>query len=80
MAVNKPKTAAGMAMLHRYYSQTGYRIITRSRNLVLTIIRRGVFLFGSLNAQRQSMQYDPELLYISAVFHDSANANLQQRR
>lgn len=29
-----------------------------------------VFLFASLNAQRDDIRYDRELLYISAVFHD----------
>jgi len=29
-----------------------------------------VFLFASLNADRRAVAYDPELLYVSAVFHD----------
>ncbi|HEV2478838.1 MAG TPA: HD domain-containing protein [Puia sp.] len=29
-----------------------------------------VFLFASLNGKRNSLDYDPELLYISAIFHD----------
>ncbi|HEY6900831.1 MAG TPA: HD domain-containing protein [Puia sp.] len=29
-----------------------------------------VFLFASLNAKKKSVAYDPELLYVSAVFHD----------
>jgi hypothetical protein len=29
-----------------------------------------VFLFASLNGKRNNLSYDPELLYISAVFHD----------
>lgn len=29
-----------------------------------------VFLFSSLNGQRQQLKYDAELLYISSVFHD----------
>lgn len=29
-----------------------------------------VFLFASLNGKRNSLGYDPELLYISAIFHD----------
>lgn len=28
------------------------------------------FLFASLNGQQNNMRYDPELLYVSAVFHD----------
>ncbi|MFA6083577.1 HD domain-containing protein [Mucilaginibacter sp.] len=29
-----------------------------------------VFLFASLNGQRNKAQYDPELLYVSSIFHD----------
>lgn len=29
-----------------------------------------VFLFASLNGARNRLRYDPELLYVSAVFHD----------
>jgi hypothetical protein len=29
-----------------------------------------VFLFSSLNGQRNNIVYDPELLYVSSVFHD----------
>ena len=31
---------------------------------------RRVFLFGSLNGQAQDLKYDPELLYVGAMFHD----------
>jgi HD superfamily phosphodiesterase len=31
---------------------------------------RRVFLFGSLAGQRKQLKYDPELLYIGAIFHD----------
>ncbi|MFI8411132.1 HD domain-containing protein [Paeniglutamicibacter gangotriensis] len=31
---------------------------------------RRVFIFGSLRGQEQRLQYDPELLYIGAMFHD----------
>ncbi|WP_133645122.1 HD domain-containing protein [Paraburkholderia flava] len=31
---------------------------------------RRVFLFGALTGERRQLQYDPELLYIGAMFHD----------
>ncbi|MDO5499288.1 MAG: HD domain-containing protein [Propionibacteriaceae bacterium] len=31
---------------------------------------RRVFLFGSLRGQEQRLDYDPELLYVGAMFHD----------
>ncbi len=29
-----------------------------------------VFLFGALTGERKQLKYDPELLYIGAMFHD----------
>jgi HD-GYP domain-containing protein (c-di-GMP phosphodiesterase class II) len=29
-----------------------------------------VFVFGSLQGQRRGLAYDPELLYVGAMFHD----------
>jgi HD superfamily phosphodiesterase len=31
---------------------------------------RRVFLFGSLQGQRRGLRFDPELLYVGAMFHD----------
>src|SRR5579864_2451547 len=31
---------------------------------------RRVFLFGALTGERRQLKYDPELLYIGAMFHD----------
>lgn len=31
-----------------------------------------VFLFGTLTGQRRGLRYDPELLYVGAMFHDIA--------
>ncbi|HEY2487603.1 MAG TPA: HD domain-containing protein [Candidatus Binataceae bacterium] len=31
-----------------------------------------VFLFGALTGQRRGLRYDPELLYVGAMFHDLA--------
>ncbi|MFL9875568.1 HD domain-containing protein [Paraburkholderia megapolitana] len=31
---------------------------------------RRVFLFGALTGERKALKYDPELLYIGAMFHD----------
>jgi len=31
---------------------------------------RRVFLFGALTGQKKQLRYDPELLYIAAMFHD----------
>src|ERR1700688_3765150 len=31
---------------------------------------RRVFLFGALTGDRKGLKYDPELLYLGAMFHD----------
>ena len=31
---------------------------------------RRVFLFGALSGERQQLAFDPELLYVGAMFHD----------
>src|ERR1700693_4099444 len=31
---------------------------------------RRVYLFGALTGQRKGLPYDPELLYVGAMFHD----------
>ena len=31
---------------------------------------RRVYLFGALTGQRKGLAYDPELLYVGAMFHD----------
>src|ERR1700692_5159211 len=31
---------------------------------------RRVFLFGALTGDRKDLKYDPELLYLGAMFHD----------
>jgi HD-GYP domain-containing protein (c-di-GMP phosphodiesterase class II) len=41
----------------------------RESNLLYHHSRR-VFLFGALTGQRKGLEYDPELLYVGAMFHD----------
>ena len=31
---------------------------------------RRVFLWGALTGERRGLKYDPELLYLAAMFHD----------
>ncbi|WP_212719104.1 hypothetical protein [Blastococcus sp. CCUG 61487] len=33
---------------------------------------RRVFVWGALRGQEQGVQFDPELLYVGAMFHDPA--------
>jgi len=70
MSVQKLKSLAGINI-------PDSTIATQARELLLEhgtefIYNHSlrVFLFGSLNGQRNNRAYDPELLYVSALFHD----------
>ncbi|WP_081239797.1 HD domain-containing protein [Streptomyces viridosporus] len=60
--VEIPETAAAAAATSFLREKNSPLIFHHSRR---------VFLFGSLHAQELSLQHDPELLYISAMFHDT---------
>ncbi|GAB1333112.1 HD domain-containing protein [Streptomyces sennicomposti] len=60
--VEIPESAAVAAATRLLRDTTGPLIFDHSRR---------VFLFASLHAQRLGLRPDPELLYVSAVFHDT---------
>jgi len=47
------------------------RLVTEMLQPLLLHHSRRVFLLGSLHARRLGLQPDPELLYLSAIFHDT---------
>jgi hypothetical protein len=47
------------------------RLVAEMTNPLLYHHSRRVFLLGSLHARRLAMEPDPELLYLSAMFHDT---------
>ncbi len=47
------------------------RFIRETTNPLIFHHSRRVFLFGTLEARERGLQPDPELLYISALFHDT---------
>lgn len=61
-AVEIPETAAVAESSRLLQEMTGPLIFHHSRR---------VFLFGSLHARRLGLEPDPELLYLSAMFHDT---------
>lgn len=61
-AVEIPETAAVAESTRLLREMTGPLIFHHSRR---------VFLFGSLHARRLGLEPDPELLYLSAMFHDT---------
>lgn len=70
MSVNRPQTVAGISMPDSKIAKEATELLlTHGTEFIYNHSLR-VFLFSSLNGQRNQMKYDPELLYVSAVFHD----------
>jgi hypothetical protein len=70
MSVNKLKAVAGIQIPDSTLAtQATDLLLTHGNEFIFNHSLR-VFLFASLNGNRNKMSYDPELLYISSVFHD----------
>lgn len=70
MTVNKPTIVAGIKIPDSTIAKQATELLLDHGTTFLYNHSLRVFLFGSLNAQRQNIAYDKELLYVSAVFHD----------
>ena len=65
-----PKTIAGIKIPDSTIATQATELLLEHGNTFIYNHSLRVFLFASLNAQRTARTYDPELLYVSAVFHD----------
>jgi hypothetical protein len=70
MSVNKSKFISGIVIPDSKIANEATELLLDHGTEFLFNHSLRVFLFASLNGKRRSMIYDPELLYISAVFHD----------
>ncbi|MFG3164406.1 HD domain-containing protein [Streptomyces sp. NPDC048232] len=64
-------TIAGVEMPATPAAAQATEFIRETTNPLIFHHSRRVFLFGSLHARRLGLEPDPELLYISAMFHDA---------
>src|SRR5260370_11326903 len=64
------KSIAGIAIPDSKLSTEAADTLREYGNEFLWNHSHGVFLFGSLLGRQENLKYDPELLYISALFHD----------
>ncbi|HWV73781.1 MAG TPA: HD domain-containing protein [Pseudosphingobacterium sp.] len=70
MSVNKLKSVAGISIPDSAIAaQATELLLTHGTPFIYNHSLR-VFLFSSLNGIRKNLPYDPELLYVSSVFHD----------
>ena len=61
---------AGIAIPDSQMARTATELVRDTETELLFHHSRRVFLFGSLTGRRKTLDYDPELLYIGAMFHD----------
>jgi hypothetical protein len=66
-----PEVIAGLAVPETAAVAEATRLIQATTSPLIYHHSRRVFLFGLLHAHRLGLDPDPELLYLSAMFHDS---------
>jgi len=70
MAVNKPKTVAGITIPDSTITRQATDLLLEHGTEFIYNHSLRVFVFASLNGKNRKLQFDPELLYVSAAFHD----------
>ncbi|MFP3546669.1 HD domain-containing protein [Rhizobium sp. SIMBA_035] len=63
-------TIAGIKIPDSTMVKAATELVRDSETDLLYHHSRRVYLFGALTGERKGMRYDPELLYIGAMFHD----------
>lgn len=64
------ETIAGIIIPDSQMARAATELVRDTETDLLYHHSRRVFLFGALAGKRQQLQFDPELLYIGAMFHD----------
>lgn len=64
------QTIAGIAIPDSRLAREATELVRDTETALLYHHSRRVFLFGALNGRRRELAFDPELLYIGAMFHD----------
>jgi len=64
------KSIAGIAIPDSKLANEAAELLHEYGDQLLWNHSHRVFLFGSLLGRQENQKYDPELLYVSAVFHD----------
>ncbi|WCT14792.1 HD domain-containing protein [Mucilaginibacter jinjuensis] len=70
MSVNKLKSVAGIVIPDSAIATQATELLLDHGTEFLYNHSLRVFLFSSLNGNRNNLKYDAELLYIASVFHD----------
>jgi hypothetical protein len=70
MTRNKPRAVAGIKIPDSTVAQQATELLLEHGSTFLYNHSLRSFLFASLNGTEKKIAYDPELLYVSSVFHD----------
>jgi hypothetical protein len=70
MSVNNLTTIAGIKIPDSTIAKQATELLLEHGTEFIYNHSLRVFLFSALNGQRNQLQYDAELLYVSSVFHD----------
>jgi len=70
MSVNQSKSIAGISIPDSTIANQATELLLEHGTEFIYNHSLRVFLFASLNGERNALKYDPELLYVSAIFHD----------
>lgn len=64
------ETIAGLRIPDSKLAREATELVREAASPLLFDHSRRVFLWGSLRGQEQGLRFDPELLYVGAMFHD----------
>ncbi|MFE6049208.1 HD domain-containing protein [Kitasatospora sp. NPDC056446] len=64
------ETIAGVRIPDSALAREATELVREAASPLLFDHSRRVFLFGALRGAEQGLEYDPELLYVGAMFHD----------
>lgn len=70
MSVKQPKEIAGINIPDSTIARQATELLRQHGTEFIYRHSLRVFLFSSLNGKRRGLSYDPELLYVSSIFHD----------
>jgi hypothetical protein len=70
MMKNKPQAVAGIKIPDSTIARQATELLLEHGTEFLYNHSLRTFLFASLNGEQKKIAYDPELLYVSSVFHD----------
>jgi HD-GYP domain-containing protein (c-di-GMP phosphodiesterase class II) len=65
-----PETAAGIRVPDSAMARAATQLVRDTEDDLLYNHSRRVFFWVALTGERRGLKYDPELLYIGAMFHD----------